>query len=193
MSPGSSGGHSLPSGSMILHVAAGRGFAHGARPHFEAGVVADEQGVLRLAVAVVDGQAVQLFPALYDRRVQRLPGRDGVPDGGEVGALQLGGLGEEAVLGRGLAEDGDVVALYEVQALARGRSRPRGRRSPSPGSTAPGRCSRCSWPTRSPRCTKACRLPGDRASTLPASTPRACSRGCAGRLWDALSSPRCRG
>ena len=117
MSPGSSGWHSLPSGSMILHVAAGRGFAHGARSHFEAGVVADEQGVLRLPVAVVDGQAVQLFPALYHRWVQRLPGRDGVTDGGEVGAFQLGGLGEEAVLGRGLAEDGDVVALHQVQAL----------------------------------------------------------------------------
>jgi hypothetical protein len=69
------------------HVAAGGWLAHGAGPHVETGVVADEQGVLRLAVAVVDGDAVQLAPELDDRRVQRLAGGDGVADGGEVGAF----------------------------------------------------------------------------------------------------------
>src|SRR5215210_6615258 len=102
-----------------LHVAAGRRFAHRARPHFEAGIVADEQGVLCLSVTVVDRQAVKLFPALDDRRVQRLSGGDGVADGGEVRTFQFRGLGEEAVLRRCLAEDRDVVALYEIQAFGR--------------------------------------------------------------------------
>src|SRR3712207_4801371 len=98
-----------------LHFAAGGGLAHRTGAYLEAGEVADDQGVLRLAVAVVDRDAVQLFPPLYDRRVQRLPGRDRVPEPREVSVLQLGGLREQAVLGRGLAEDGDLVPLHEVE------------------------------------------------------------------------------
>src|SRR5215204_4250176 len=82
------------------HVAAGRRFAHRARPYLEVRIIADEQGVLCLPVAVVDGQAVKLFPALDDRRVQRLSGGDGVADGDEVRAFEFRGLGEEAVLCR---------------------------------------------------------------------------------------------
>jgi hypothetical protein len=101
------------------HVATGRRFAHGARSYFEARVVADEQSVLCLPVTVVDGEAVKLFPPLDDRRVERLSGGDGVADGGEVRPFQFGGLGEEAVLGRCLAEDRDIVALHQLQAFGR--------------------------------------------------------------------------
>ncbi len=102
-----------------LDVAAGGGFAHRARAHLQAGEVADQQGVLRLAVAVVDRDAVKLLPPLYDRRVEGLARRDGVPDPREIRPLELAGLGQQTVLGRGLAQDGYAVSLYEVEALAR--------------------------------------------------------------------------
>jgi hypothetical protein len=93
MSPGSSGGHSWPSMSTTLTSQPGR-LAHRARAHLEAGEVADEEGVLRLAVAIVDGQALQLLPPLNDRGVHGLAGRDRVPARGEVGPFEFGGLGE---------------------------------------------------------------------------------------------------
>src|SRR5918994_3058046 len=96
-----------------LYVAAGRRLAHRARTHREARVVGDEQGVLGLTVAVIDRESVQLFPPLYDRWVQGLAGGDNVTDGGEIRPFELGVLSEEAVLGGGLAQDGDAVALYE--------------------------------------------------------------------------------
>src|SRR5918993_740980 len=76
-------------------------------------VAGDEQGVLGLTVAVIARESVQLFPPLYDRWVQGLAGGDGVTDGGEVRPFELGVLSEEAVLGGGLAQDGDAVAHYE--------------------------------------------------------------------------------
>ena len=93
-----------------LYLAAGGGLAHRAGAHLRGGEVADEEGVLGLAVAVVDGDVVEVLPAFYDGRVQGLAGRDSVADRGEIGAFELRGLGEEAVFGGGLAEDGDVVA-----------------------------------------------------------------------------------
>jgi hypothetical protein len=36
---------------------------------------------------------------------------------GEIGALELGGVREYPILSRGLAEDGDPIATYEVEAL----------------------------------------------------------------------------
>src|ERR671921_624040 len=95
-------------------VAAGGGFTHRAGPDLHTGEVSDEQGVLRLAVAIVDREPVQLLPPLHDRCVQRLTSRDRMPDACEVGAFELGGVGEYPVLGRGLAEDGDVVPRYEL-------------------------------------------------------------------------------
>src|SRR5215211_4834722 len=100
-----------------LHAASGGGLAHRAGPHFETREVADEQGVLRLAVAVVDRNVVQLLPPLDDRRVQGLARGDGVTDLREVRLLQLVRFGEEPVLGRGLAEDRDPVVLDQVQPL----------------------------------------------------------------------------
>src|ERR687898_117990 len=101
-------------GVEYSYVAAGGGFTHRAGPDLHTGEVSDEQGVLRLAVAVVDCEPVQLLPPLYDRRVQRLTSRDRMPDACEVGAFELGGVGEYPVLRRGLAEDGDTVPRYEL-------------------------------------------------------------------------------
>src|SRR5918997_2309787 len=100
-------------------VAAGGGFTHRAGPDLHTGEVSDEQGVLRLAVAIVDREPVQLLPPFHDRRIQGFPGRGRVPDGGEVGAFELGGVGEDQILGWGQAEDRDPILPYELQALHR--------------------------------------------------------------------------
>src|SRR3712207_4523067 len=109
------------------YVAAGGGLAHRAGANVEAGEVADDEGVLRLSVAVVDRDVVQIFPPLYDRRVQWFPGGDGVPDLREIRLFQFRRLGEEAVLGRSLAEDRDPIPPYELQTLGGGIRRAAGR------------------------------------------------------------------
>src|SRR5919112_4945844 len=101
------------------HVAARRRLTHRARPDLDPGEVADEEGVLRLAVAVVDREPVQLLPPLHDRRVQGLPGRKRVPDARQIRTSELGGVREHPVFGRGLAENRDPVTTYEIQAFRR--------------------------------------------------------------------------
>ena len=100
-------------------VVPGRGQAHRARPDRRAGRVGDEQRVLGLAVAVVDGQPERVLEARDHLRVQRLAGRDRVAEPREVHRTQGVELREHPILGRRLAEHRDAESLQEREPLLR--------------------------------------------------------------------------
>ena len=98
-------------------VVAGGRQAHRPRPDRDTRHVRDEKRVLRLAVAVVHGQAQRVLEAGDDLGVERLARRHGVAEPRQVRELQLLQLGEHPVLGRRLAEDRDPEPLQQRQPL----------------------------------------------------------------------------
>ncbi len=105
--------HSSP--SSIQSVEARQRHAHRARPHRRPQRHAGKRARLGLAVAVVHRDPDPVLPQIHDLGVQRLAGGHGVAQGGQF--AQLGALGHHAVLRRGHAQDGDLLALDQVQPL----------------------------------------------------------------------------
>ena len=105
--------HELP----VLHdeVDALQRAAHGPGDGVHTGRVAGELAGLRLAVAVADPDAGRLVPGPQDLGVQGLARRDQALERWQW--AEVDALGHHAVLRRGHAEDVDVLALDDLQAL----------------------------------------------------------------------------
>ncbi len=90
---------------------------HGSRADGDAGRVRDENGVLRLAVAVVHREPQRILESRDDLGIERLADRYGVAEPRQMRELQLLEPGEHPVLGRSLGEDRDPEPLQEREAL----------------------------------------------------------------------------
>ena len=81
--------------------------------------VRDDDVRLGLAVAVGDGHAPALLEDRDDLRVEEVAGRDEPAEARRPEALELGMLGEHAVLGGRLAEDARPESEQEIEPLVR--------------------------------------------------------------------------
>jgi hypothetical protein len=102
-----------------LDVVTRRREPHRAGAHRCSGCIRDEERVLGLAIAVVDREPEHVLEPLDDLGVQRLPGRDGVPEPRQVRLRKRVELRHHAVLRRCLAEHRHAEAVEQREPLLR--------------------------------------------------------------------------